>query len=155
MGWHQPFHPMRRLHTIVYLKQGDDRVTRTQCVGEIDAVIQNLQRVKALVRQNKKKQAIDGIADSLSSLGRALVCINRLEARKYRCSARIGNSSLQVVSSQPRNTNNQCIRLINLAIMRLKISRRLVQQNRFEEAENVIFSIITGRVLRCINNLPK
>ena len=146
---------MRCLHTIVYLKQGDDHVTRTQCVREIDTVIQNLQRVKVLVRQNKKKQAINGIADSLRSLGRALACINRLEAKKYRCSARIGNSFLQVVSSQPRNTNNQCIRLINLAIMRLKISRRLVQQNRFEEAENVIFSIITGRVLRCINNLPK
>lgn len=101
--------------------------------------------MKWLIKQNRVEQAIAEGANLLYYLGQTLNCINHLqfineEAPKI-------NPPTFPERTMDRASKQQCISLVNLALTNLDKAISLLIQDRFEEAENVIVSIITGQIL--------
>ncbi len=131
-------------------------VLKKLCLQNLDVAIQLNQRLKQSIIQNNSKQAINVIADILYILGQTLLCINRLEFKKRILNQKIYSNvktSKTVKHSMSSSQKNLCLRLVDTATNNFNQAKRLILNNRLEDAENIIAATISGRILLCVNNL--
>lgn len=123
---------------------------KQKCIYSLDAAIESLEKMKWLIKQNRFEQAIAEEANLLYYIGRTLNCINHLQFINE--APRINPPTFPAKTTD-HASKQQCIYLVNLALTNLDKARFLLIQDRFEEAENAIVSIITGQILHCLVEL--
>ncbi len=131
-------------------KEDEKMKSKQKCIYNLDAAIESLEKIKCLIKQNRFEQAIAKEANLLYYLGRTLNSINHLQFINETPRIKpptFPEKTMDHVSKQ------QCIYLVNLGLNNLNKAKSLLIQDRFEEAENVIISTITGRILHCLAEL--
>jgi len=127
----------------------------TLCVENLNVAINLNGVLKALIIQNKPKQAIDIIADILFVLGQTLQCINRVEFNQMVGSYKPSFTAKRSMKTYKITNSNKklCLQLVDTATANFIQAKRLILQNKLEDAENIIAATISGRILRCVNSL--
>ena len=127
------------------------------CIENLNIAIELTNEIKCLIHKNKFTEAINVVADVLYVLGQTLLCINRAEFNRmfntHESDTYKGKTKpAEMTMSSPEN---MCLQLVDAAINNLQQAKQYIKQNRWEDAENIIATTISGRILRCLNSLQQ
>jgi hypothetical protein len=123
---------------------------KQECIFYLDAAIESLEKMEGLVKVNRFKRAIAEEANLLYYISRTLNCMHRLQFNNE--VSRVNPPEFPE-KTRDHTSKQQCIILIDLALAHLNHARLLLVQEQFEEAENEVALILTGRILQCLVRL--